>query len=262
MFGPMKNVLAFFPRFSGSWRAWASCVCMGSVIGGGTGCTPDEGSTLWCVRPMFLDGTVPASGMVEVLLAGEAGGSWGGGAAWESLGSWPAESWRGDGVLGVPVPAGREVAALRWEVQHPTWGWGETYEVRRPASGWGAVCFLPTPVGCRVGARRAAPAGGDQWGWALVPWAGEPSASLGEAMEAGTVTEFPWEPERWDENGQPLAGEAAELTWWVLPDEFPGFRRTWAVFAKFRDGTWAFHDTLVVEHAGGGFPMGLAYNIP
>jgi len=229
------------------WGAW--------MVAGvtGTACVPRETTSPWCVRPLFLDGSVPHGGMVEVLLEGERSGTWGGGAAWESLGSWPAAAWGENGVLEVPVPVGREVAALRWEVVHATGGWGETHEVRRPVGGWGATCSLPTPVVCRFHSRRPGSAGQDV-GWQVVPWLGEPSLSLAAGLGGETSAFLECMPPTSPAGGETVGPFTVEIQTWVRPEEFPGFSRTWGIFSKDAAGNYQFRDTVTYPHIGESFP--------
>ena len=226
-----------------------------SLAVAGAACVPGDATSPWCVRPVFLDGSVPRGGMVEVLLEGGRAGTWGGGAAWESLGSWPAEAWEGDGVLEVPVPVGREVAALRWEVVHATGGWGETYEVRRPVGGWGATCALPTPVACRFRARRPGQGGGEDVGWQIVPWLGEPSISLAADWDAETSAFLEALPPTEPAGGGAGEDPMAEVREWIRPEEFPGFSRTWGVFSRTTGGTLQFWDTVALRPNGAPFSV-------
>jgi hypothetical protein len=228
------------------------CVWMATAVAG-TACVPKDATSPWCVRPLFLDGSVPREGMVEVLLEGERSGTWGGGAAWESLGSWPAAAWGENGVLEVPVPEGREVAALRWEVVHSTGGWGETHEVRRPLGGWGATCPLPTPLICRFRARR--PGGGEPGsGWQIVPWVGEPSLSLAAGLGGEESAFLPCQPPTSPSVGEINGHPTVEVQTWVRPEEFPGFSRTWGIFSKDAAGNYLFRDTVTYSHGGERFP--------
>ena len=231
------------------WGAW------GMVAMTGTACVPEETTSTWCVRPVFLDGSVPRGGMVEVLLEGESSGSWGGGAAWESLGSWPAAAWGDDGVLEVPVPEGRTVAALRWEVMHATGGWGDTYEVRRPVGDWGATCALPTPVVCRFRARRPGLGGSEDVGWQIVPWLGEPSLSLASGIANEEAVFLAWMPPTEPAGGGEVGNPFAEVVAWVRPEEIPGFSRLWGVFSCDASGTFLFRDTVAFRQDGEPFPV-------